>query len=297
MLRDGRQRPPIHEARLLGGNSFYKGLTRAAHPVCVSFHAAAALLICLFLAACSTPSPPPASIPPPHIDPRPGVLTWSADWTPPIGAWLRCGGPGLQSPFACHLPVDARWGVLPQPGNGGFDCIDPQPNPCFDARDGVLDFHGDSPGMALVSAGTLDPGQPISVEAVVTVENDCGRGVSYMGPVIYGGGADDGDPLGTYIAAYISCAAPTDPVKLWIYRPTYAGPVNSIPVPPGAHAVRIDYRPGRYMTILLDGYPQLVVTAGSLSNDAMTFPNPPHWALWFGAVDGTIARFDVYTGP
>jgi len=253
-------------------------------------------LLALLLAGCAGGSAPvqlPISTPP---TPRPGNQAFAADWTAPMRAALRCGGPGLLSPFACDLPADALWGVLPQAGNGGSDCIDPTPNVCFRLADGLLYFHAGNPGMALVSARTFDRNSPLSIEAVVTVTNDC-SGVSYMGPVIYGGGVDDGDPLGTYVAAYISCAAPTDPPKLWIYRPTYAGPVNSAPVTPGSHAVRIDYRPGESMTLLLDGYPQLVVTAGSLSDDAMTFPNPPHAALWFGQVQGYVGRFDVFAGP
>lgn len=254
------------------------------------------ILLALLLAGCAGTPPAPTQPPISTPQPRPGVLAFSADWTPPLGIALRCGGPGLLSPFGCDLPPDAKWGVLPQDGNGGIGCIDPQPNVCFQASGGILSFHAGRPGMALISTDTLDPSRPISVEAVVTVTNDCSD-VSFMGPVIYGGGVDDGDPTGTYVAAYISCTAPADPPKLWIYRPTYAGPVNSVPVAPGAHAVRIDYRPGESMTLLLDGYPQLVVTAGSLSDDAMTFPNPPHAALWFGQVQGYVGRFDVFAGP
>lgn len=257
------------------------------------------LALALLLAGCAGGGaglPPGGAAPPPAPIDRPGVLAFAADWTPPLHAAMRCGGPGLLSPFACDLPADAVWGVLPQAGGGGMGCVDPQPNECFQPADGVLNFHSGRPGMALVSARTFDGGKPISVEAVVNVTNDCSD-VSFMGPVIYGGGVDDGDPTGTYIAAYISCTAPSDPVKLWIYRPTYAGPVNSIPVPPGTHAVRIDYIPGQSFTILLNRVVQLVITPGSLSNDALLFPHDPHAALWFGGVDGHVGRFDVFTEP
>ncbi len=220
------------------------------------------------------------------------MLAFAADWTPPLHIELRCGGPGLLTPFVCDLPPDAVWGVLPQADGGGSGCIDPQPNVCFQPENGILRFHSGDPGMALVSARTFDGSQPISVEAVVNVTNDC-SGISYMGPVIYGGGVDDGDPTGTYAAAYISCTAPGDPVKVWIYRPTLATPISS-PVSPGPHTLRIDYTPGQGFVILLDG---TVIHDHELGSDPLTFPHDPHAALWFGAADGYVARFDVFTGP
>ena len=77
------------------------------------------------------------------------------------------------SPFGCDLPPGAVWGVLPQPGNGGMGCVDPEPNVCFQAHDGVLGFHSGAPGMALISAQTVKGSEPISVEAVMDVTNDC----------------------------------------------------------------------------------------------------------------------------
>lgn len=264
------------------------------------------LLLALLLTGCSgggstgiqgpitllpTGGPPPVA--------RPGTLAFSADWTAPLHVALRCGGPGLLTPFGCILPPDALWGVLPAPGNGGMDCVDPEPNVCFQPVGGVLGFHVSDGGMALVSAGTLDPDRPISLRAVISVTNNCAgvSGVSYAGPGIYGGGVDDGDPTGTYVAAYVSCAGPADVPKLWLYRPTYAGPVNSSAVSAGAHEVRIDYTPGQSFAIVFDGVQQMLVTQGSISNDAMTFPNAPHWALWFGESDGYVREFDVFTVP
>ena len=217
----------------------------------------------------------------------------AADWTAPLHVALRCGGPGLLSPFGCDLPADALWGVLPQEGNGGMACVDPQPNVCFQPSGGVLNFHAGRPGMALVSARTFDRDHPISVEAVVDVTNDCSD-LSYAGPVIYGGGVDDGDPTGTYASAYISCGGPGDPPRLWLYRPTLATPVTG-PLAPGPHAVGIYYRPGYGFDIGLDG--AIVQSEARLGGDALTFPRDPHAALWFGGAQGSVGRFDVYTAP
>jgi len=246
-------------------------------------------ILALTLAGCAAggSNPPPQPVQPGP----PPVPTFSADWTAPLGIALRCGGPGLLTPFGCDLPEGAKWGVLPQEGNGGMDCVDPQPNVCFQPHDGVLGFHAGAPGMALVSARTLDGSKPISVKAVVTVENDC-RDVSYAGPVIYGGGVDDGDPTGTYAAAYISCAGPSDPVKVWIYRPTLASPISG-PVNLGPHTLRIDYVPSRGFVISLDG---AVILDHELGSDPLTFPNDPRPAMWFGNATGAVGRFDVFTG-
>jgi len=251
----------------------------------------AIILTALLLAGCaaggSNPPPQPAQSGPPPV---PRTPAFSADWLPPLGIALRCGGPGLLTPFECDLPPDAVWGVLPQEGNGGMACVDPQPNVCFQPENGVLRFHAGAPGMALVLGRTFDGTKPITVEAVLDVTNDCSD-VSYAGPVIYGGGVDDGDPTGTYAAAYISCTAPTDPPKVWIYRPTLASPISS-PVSPGTHTLSIEYTPGHPFIIRLDG---AVILDKELGSDPLTFPNNPHPALWMGAAQGTVSKFDVYT--
>lgn len=248
------------------------------------------ILVLLLLAGCAGSGPglpPPAPVPGPL--PRPGVLTFAADWTAPLRAASRCGGPGLASPFTCDLPPDAIWGVLLR-GDGRAPCADPVPNLCYDLTADGLHFKYLNPGTALISARTFDGGKPISVEAVMTVHNDCAD-VSFAGPVIYGGGVDDGDPLGTYAAAYISCTAPSDTPKVWIYRPTMAAPISG-PVSPGPHALRIDYTPGSGFVILLDG---AVILDHELGSDPLTFPNDPHAALWLGAADGVVHGFNVYT--
>jgi hypothetical protein len=250
------------------------------------------ILLALLLAGCASDAPISNPPPPVHMAPRPGAQVFAADWTPPLGALGPCDP--SSSPFTCdHLPEGSKWGVLAQEGNGGLGCIDPQPNVCFQPVDGILNFHSGSPGMALLSAQTFDRNQPMSIEAVVSVTNDC-RDVSFMGPVIYGGGVDDGDPTGTYAAAYISCTSPSDPPKLWLYRPTIATPTHSGPVSPGPHTVRIDYRPGYGFDLLLDGV--VVQPEEHLSNDPVTFPHDPHAALWFGLVDGNVGRFDLMVG-
>ncbi len=254
----------------------------------------------LLLAACADPGPSPVPSPPTPSVPRPGVLAFSATWAAPLGAALACGGPpGTASPFSCSLPPGTAWGVLPQPGNGGNDCVDPEPNVCFQPAGGQLGYHAVNPGMALISATTLPRNAPISIEAVVTATNDCTTGqVSYVGPVIYDGEGATWDPPGNYRSLYLSCTGGGDQVRAWLYGPTYAGPIAQTTYAAGStHVLRIDWAPGTSITYLVDGAVFLVETPGSKSADSLTFAQDPHPALWFGLSSGLIGRFDAYTGP
>lgn len=254
----------------------------------------------VLLAGCAeTPSKPPASAPPATApyNPRPGNQAFAATWASPLGAALVCGGPGLSNPFGCALPAGAAWGVLPQDGNGGKACVDPEPNVCFQPSGGILGFHAVAPGMALISSQSFARDRTMSIEAVVTVTLDC-RDVAYMGPVLYDGEGAADNPAGNYRAEYVSCPGGGDAPKVWVYGPTYAGPINSIRIEPGStHALRMDWVPGVSITYLVDGVPQLTETPGSLSADPLTFAQDPHPALWFGLAAGSVGRFDVYTGP
>lgn len=224
-----------------------------------------------------------------------------ADWTPPLGIALRCGGPGLASPFKCDLPPGAKWGVSPQEGNGGIDCVKPLPNVCFHIDPLGLGFHAaenGQPGMALVSALTLDRTKPMSVRMVVRVDSlNCDSGVAYVGPVLYGGGVDDGDPTGRYRALYISCFAGDLKVRLCLYSPTYATPIWDFDFVDGQpHELGLDWYPGDHVDYWLDG--AIVFTEGlSFGHDPLDVPTDPHPAIWMGGARGSIGRFDVYAGP
>jgi hypothetical protein len=277
--------------------------------------AAMAILPLLLLAGCGDSrapqvNPPPVSAPPslpapsspPAPPARPGSLAFSTDWSAPVGIALRCGGAGLLSPFGCDLPIGANWGVLPAPGNGGVDCVDPEPNICFQtSAPGWLAYHTDSfSGMALVGAQTLDRTQPISLRAVIKVDTlDCNAGVAYVGPVIYGGGVDDGDPTGNYRAEYISCFGGDEGPKLWLYESIWAGPMPGGPfaIEVGStHELEIDWYPGDRVDYRLDR--QIVFTeTANFGHAPLTLQHDPHPALWFGSSTGAIGQFDIYVGP
>ncbi len=253
----------------------------------------------LLISACSNDGGGNNPIPPPPvITPRPGALVFTANWTPPLGVALVCGGPVYNDPFTCSLPLGAIWGVLPQEGNGGNGCIDPEPNVCFQPSGGVLNYSASDPGMALVRSETLSRASPISVEAVVTASNDCPPGtVSYVGPVIYDGEGALGNPTGNYRSEYLSCAN-GGLVQVWLYGPTYAGPIGPAIYAEGVkHSLRIDWTPGTSFVYYVDGVPILTETPGSKSADSLVFNHDPRPALWFGRSKGTIERFDVYSGP
>jgi hypothetical protein len=254
------------------------------------------IALSLFLAACSSgPSPFSIPMPPPIVAPapvpRPGSLIMTADWTAPLGAAEQCTG----SPFTCTLPPGARWGLLP----ASDGAVDPQPNAYFPSiGNGWLGFKTpEGRGFALISPTTLDRTKPMSIRAQVRVDSaDCNSGVAYAGPVVYGGGVDDGDPTGRYRAEYISCFAGDTKVRLWLYSPTYAGPIWDFNFADGqVHGLRIDWYPGDHVDYFLDD--QIVFTEGqSFGHDPLDVPHDPHPALWFGASAGAVGQFDVYGG-
>lgn len=264
-------------------------------------------LIALALAGCGgsgggniTPPAPPAP-PAPVTIPRPGTLTYSANWTAPIGAALFCLDDGPGDIFACHLPAGALWGVLPQAGNGGIGCVDPEPNACFQPSGGVLGYSAGTPGMALISAQSVPATAPVSIEAVVTINFDCTQGVPYTGPVVYDGEGPPTDPTGNYLALYLSCTGGMvdSQIQAWVYwgAVNLAAPLatNGTTYANGStHALRIDYIPGVSATYFVDDVVVGVDTAATWGAAAFTFSQPPHPALWFGASTGSVWRFDWY---
>lgn len=250
------------------------------------------------LSACSggTPLPPPGPLPAPT--PRPGVAAFSADWTAPLGAALVCGGPGHADPFECALPPGAKWGVLLQDGNGGIGCVDPQPTVCFNLTSGQLGFHAVTPGMALISAQTLQNSGTISIRAVVTATNDCNttNDVSFVGPVIYNGEGAQYDTDGGYRAFYLTCWD-NGPITANLYSPTHAAAVSQVHYMPGStHSLRIDWRLGVSAVYLVDDVPVFTEYPG-FSADSLSLSRPPRPALWFGNVSGAVGQFDVYQAP
>jgi hypothetical protein len=175
---------------------------------------------------------------------------------------------------------------------------DPEPNICFQtSAPGWLAYHTDSfSGMALVGAQTLDRTQPISLRAVIKVDTlDCNAGVAYVGPVIYGGGVDDGDPTGNYRAEYISCFGGDEGPKLWLYESIWAGPMPGGPfaIEVGStHELEIDWYPGDRVDYRLDR--QIVFTeTANFGHAPLTLQHDPHPALWFGSSTGAIGQFDI----
>lgn len=239
------------------------------------------------LAACGggpASSPTTTYTPPPAPIARPGAPVLTADWTPPLAATALCGG----SPFACAGPADAKWGLL-QPSDLAH----------FSPAPGALGY-ATAPfaGMALVSTTTLDRTKPMSLRLTVRADSlDCDSGVAYVGGVLYGGGVDDGDPTGRYRAEYISCFAGDKKARLWLYSPTYAGPIWDFDFRDGQeHELGLDWYPGDHVDNLLDGV--VVFTEGKgFGHDPLDVPHDPHPALWFGSSTGAIGRFDVYAGP
>jgi hypothetical protein len=225
-----------------------------------------------------------------------------ADWTAPVAIALKCGGPGLQSPFACDLPPDAKWGVLPFDGVGGTDCVEPQPNTCFQPADGWLGFTSPpATGMALISATRLDHTKPMSLEAEVRVDTiDC-TNIAYAGIVDYDGGHDDGDERGSYWAEYISCF-PGDPeVKVWVYTGGGTPYAAALPVPVSLgeiHTLRIDWYPGERVLYWLDGKIILTIDAAWVAahGGALDLESDPRPAWWAGSVTGSIGRFTAWGG-
>jgi hypothetical protein len=251
------------------------------------------------LSACSggTPLPPPG--PPPSPTPRPGVPVVTADWTAPLGLSQPCGGPGLSDPFGCSLPSWARWGALPQDGNGGLGCVDPEPNVCFQPDGLRLNFHSGDPGMALVWGGTVPRGV-ISIEAEITATLDCSTPVSYVGPVLYDGEGPPGNPTGNYFAFYYTCGAiagPPQPQLLAYVPPTMTQPVSPRIYPNGSSfRLRMDYVRGERVDFMVDDITVFSVTPAT-PGVSPVFNADPHPALWFGNVTGAIGRFDVYAAP
>lgn len=255
---------------------------------------AISLILALALASCGGGSPP---LPTPTPAPRPGNLVLSASWTAPMGVSLKCGGEGLSDPFGCQLAPSALWGVPPALGNWGYDCVDPEPNVCFQPSGGVLGYSFVNSAIGLVSASTVPKGGTTSIETVITATYDCSQ-VAYAGPVIYDGEGAAGDPDGNYRALYLSCPGDGGDVHLWLYSPTKAAALGPWTFAQGsAHDLRIDFVPGVSFTYFIDGSVVFTETPFSFSGDAMTFTQDPHPALWFGSSVGKVGRFDVYAGP
>ena len=209
-------------------------------------------------------------------------------------------GPGGQ--FECPtMPAGTNWAVLPQPGNGGLGCQDPEPNVCFQPTGTALGFSSGNPGMALISALQLDPTQLISIEEVVTLNLDCTQPVSYHGPVIYWGEGPPSDPLGNYDALYLSCGTVGAGPQIQAYA-YYGAMDTAVLIGPATyaqgstHALRIDYVPGVSITWLIDDLAVKVDTIATVTAAQLSFGGSPQPALWFGGATGSVSRFDVYTG-
>lgn len=227
-------------------------------------------------AAPDAPTVPAAPIPPAASPPQPVV---TADWTVPLSAAAGCGG----SPFACTLPPGTTWGLL-QPGDVSQ----------FTIQAGALGFSDPTTGMALINAQTLDRTRVLYLREFVRVDQiNCDQGVGYVGGVHYGGGADDGDPRGRYRALYISCFAGDTKVRLWLYSPTYAGPIWDYDFRDGqVHQLGIDWYPGDHVNYWLDG--AVVFTEGkSFGHDPLDIPANPHPSMWFGSVVGAVLSFEA----
>lgn len=260
----------------------------------------AAGICLLLLAGCGTsPGYSGPSAPPPAPVERPGTLAWSADWTVPLGAAIACGGPGLSNPFGCDLPAGAKWGVLPQPGNGGEACALSTPNECFTLNNGTLGFHAVTPGMALISADPIPNTGTVSISGTFTATNDCSTttDVSFVGPVIYNGEGDDTDPTGGYLALYLVCYQ-NSPITVNIYGLNHTSPIPSAQYQPGStHSLRIDWTYGVSAAFLVDDVPVWTDYANVGNAGPLTLSRPPHPSLWFGNVTGYAGQFDVYTAP
>jgi hypothetical protein len=150
--------------------------------------------------------------------------------------------------------------------------------------------------MALVSASSVPRDKPISVETVVTLNSmDCSRPVAFVGPAIYGGGIDDGDPTGNYRALYLSCGSGSQ-IQLYLYSPRLALSISAAIFQVGVpYALRIDWVPGLSATAYLNGV--AVYGDDGSGPDTLMLNHDPHPALWFGVTTGEIGRFDVYTAP
>lgn len=263
-----------------------------------SFRVAAAGALCLMAACGSTPTPIATPTGPPVA--RPGTLAWSADWTTsPMGVALACGGPGLSDPFGCDLPPGARWGTLPQPGNGGQACVDPQPTVCFQPSGGALGFHAVTPGMALISSDTIPNTGTVSIRGVFTATNDCNTttDVSFVGPVIYNGEGDNTDPTGGYLAVYLVCYQ-NSPITVNIYGLSHTSPIPSAQYQPGStHSLRIDWTYGVSAAFLVDDVAVWTDYANVGGVGPLTLSRPPHPSVWFGAAQGKAGDFTVYVLP
>lgn len=257
----------------------------------VSFNAAAAILLCLTVAACgSSPTPQPYTQPPPVSAPTPAptgtVVT--ADWTVPINAAEQCTG----SPFTCAVPPGTTWGLLPQT------------NPTwFSVSNGALNYQTDPiNGFALVNTTRLDHTKPMFLrETVVPAQLNCNGGVSYVGGVLYDGGHDDLDAHGSYWAIYISCFGGDQSVRLWVYTgggTPYAGLVpGPINVQVGApHNLGIDWYPGDHVDYWFDGVKVLTIDAAFVAahGGSLDLESDPHPSMWFGAGSGRVLSFSAW---
>lgn len=242
-----------------------------------------AVLAILFLAACASDGPTVPVTPIPPAAPPPGNLVLNASWPAPFNASEACYG----SPFECHVPPGTEWGLLQQKD---LDHFFPEEN--------TLGFSTDPDGgMALINTLLLDRTQPVSVEETIQVNSlNCSQSVSYAGVVPYGGGRDDGDPTGRYRAEYISCFPGDQRVQVWVYSPTWAGPIPGGPflVTLGQpHKLRIDWYPGEKVVYWLDDR-IIWVEGSSFGHDPLDIPHNLYPAMWFGSTTGTVLSFRAY---
>lgn len=244
-----------------------------------------AIGLALAISACGggggEPLPPITPIPPAAPAP-PGDPITTGDFSAPLAASGGCGG----SPFVCNVEPGAQWGLLQ-----ASDITH------FTAKGIQLDFATDpNAGMALISTkAVLDPARVMGVRETVRIDSlNCGS-VAYTGPVIYAGGVDDGDPTGRYRALYISCF-PGDPrVQLWMYSPTWAGPVPGGPflVAMGStHTLGIDWYSGDRVVYTLDELP-VWTEDQNFGHDPLTMPRPGYPSMWYGSAKGSVLKFEA----
>lgn len=239
------------------------------------FHAAAALVICLILAACSTPVHVPAPTPSPAEHPastvnRPGALAWSADWST-VDVGLQCFG----DPIVCT--TDKTFGTFPP---GCDNCWTPG-----------LNYIAPSPGFPLVSTAEFDGGM-VSIRAVVSFTCDypeTGDG-AYAGPALIWGES-------LYRAIYYRCAGlPAGQIQPHIFETRTEVPLGSKTYPEGSsHELRIDWYRDR-AEYFVDNVLEFTEYEGSIGPDTVVRDKPVHAALWLGNSHGTVGQFDVYTG-
>jgi hypothetical protein len=174
----------------------------------------------------------------------------------------RYGRSGLcdrWSPIICKdVPDGAVWMSNNFPGDGGAQCVGPNPNVCYAVTDGVLITNPAAPGFPLITVQTFDRSKTIHVHMRTSVV--CGSEGAWGGIVI-----DDGEP--DYRAEYWICNKTG--VEIHNFADVTEVPLSADHYAEGSiHDFDMSWSPQGTITFAVDGVVKLTETPGSIGPDS-----------------------------